>query len=298
MSTLTQFATPANWGDLTGGEQMNLAQQWSDNVNRWTQAAILGDPWDSLTDQNRNFYYNPLTTDLANNPISNSKPIAWPAFPNLILVKFPNATFLEQMGYAEGVHEDGTFGPPPNRGTAPRGWQDEYCEWIATRDANGKVTCVDFTCENPEYWFSLWRINPGRVLALYQQLVSPAVKLDDLYLRDKRNGNLVIDPAIGLPAYDPRNKWNNQASKEGVTGAVHLISPPNTLYAEIYLAAGATLLREQGGMPVTNPDALIKCSQYGTANRNTGARSAVIQSRPHRGCIRACAPRDPLWSRR
>jgi hypothetical protein len=50
---------------------------------------------------------------------------------------------------------------------------------------------------------------------------------------------------------------------------VHLISPPNTLSAEIYLAAAGTLLREMGGMPVNDPDQLITCSQYGTPGRNS-----------------------------
>jgi hypothetical protein len=142
MAQLKQFAPPANQADLTGDDQTNLAQQWSGNVNRWTETAILGNPWGTLFDQNRDFYYNPLTTDVANKPIS--KPIAWTAFPNRILLLFPNATFIEQMGYAEGVHEDGTFGAPPNvqgKAYAPegaRGWQDEYCEWIATRDADGR----------------------------------------------------------------------------------------------------------------------------------------------------------------
>jgi hypothetical protein len=271
MALLKQFAPPANHVDLIGNDQKNLEQQWSDNVNRWTATAILGDPWGSLFDQNRNYYYR-LATDVANNPIS--KPIAWTAFPNRILLLFPNATFLQQMGYAEGVHEDGTFGAPPDlNGRAyppggPRGWQDEYCEWIATRDANGKITSVDFTCENPEYWFSLWRVNPNRILALYQQLVSPAVKLEDLYLRDSNN-NPVVDRATALPAYDPLNKWNTQPSSGAVTGAVHLISPPNTLGAEIYLAAAATLLRQKGGQPVTDPDQLVTCSAYGTAGRNS-----------------------------
>jgi hypothetical protein len=69
--------------------------------------------------------------------------------------------------------------------------------------------------------------------------------------------------------YQPINKWNTQPSNGAVTGAVHLISPPNTLGAEIYLAAAATLLREKDGQPVTDPDQLINCSQYGTPGRNS-----------------------------
>jgi hypothetical protein len=272
MAPLTQFAIPANQKDLTGNEQTKLEQQWSSNINRWTGTAILGDPWLSLHDKNRGYYYNPLVTNIDNNPTS--APIRWTAFPNRILTKYPNATFLDQMSYAEGVHQDGTFGPPPPISgnpyapVGPRGWQDEYCEWIAVRDASGNVTSVDFTCENPEYWFSLWRQDPNRVLELYREIVSANVQLADLYLLDSNNVP-VIDRSTGLPAYSAINKWNNQPSAGAVTGAVHLISPPNTLNAEIYLAAAATLLREQHGQPVTNPGALIQCSQYGTAGRNS-----------------------------
>jgi hypothetical protein len=297
MALLQQFAPPANQADLTGSDQTNLAQQWSGNVNRWTETAILGNPWGSQNDQNRSYYYNPLKTDVVNHPIS--KAIAWTAFPNRILVLFPNATFLQQMGYAEGVHEDGTFGSPPNvQGKAygpegPRGWQDEYCEWIATRDANGKITSVGFTCENPEYWFSLWRINPSRVLELYQQLVSPDVQLDDLYLRDSDH-NPVIDRATGRPAYQPINKWDNQPSNGAVTGAVHLISPPNTLNAEIYLAAAATLLREKGGQPVTDPDQLIDCSKYGTPGRNSDPHIGAEVNNVIIGGGRVASLQDPV----
>jgi hypothetical protein len=151
----------------------------------------------------------------------------------------------------------------------PRGWQDEYCEWIAVRDSNGKITQVDFTCENPEYWFALWRINPAEVVSLYRALVSPSVQQADLELTDQ-SGSPVIERETGRPAYNPTNKWNNQLSAGATTGAVHLISPPNTLGAEIYLAAAATLLRDNPpGTPVTDPGALILCSSYGTPSRNS-----------------------------
>jgi len=271
MAKLAQFATPANQSDLAGADQKRLNADWSASLARATQRAILGDPWLSKFDQNRDFYYDPLQTDLAG---GTSATISWTAFPNRILVQFPAATPTDQFGFAEGVHADGTFGPPPDVGgqpyqpQGPRGWQDEYCEWIATRDASGKITRVDFTCENPEYWFTLWHTDPNKVLSLYQQLVDPSVKIDDLFLRDS-NGNPVIDRSTGLPAYDPANKFNSQPSAGQITGAVHLISPPNTLGAEIYLAAAATILRERAGVPVTNPDDLLNCSQYGTAGRNS-----------------------------
>lgn len=272
MATLKQFAPPANQKDLTGTEQTALEAQWSGNIARWTETSIVGDPWTTLYDHNRDYYYNPLTTDIASGPVS--KTIAWTAFPNRILTFFPNATFLQQMSYAEGIRDDGSYGPPPDVNgkpytpPGPRGWQDEYCEWIAERDANGNILRVDFTCENPEYWFSLWRQDQARVLEFYRELISANVQLEDLYLRDSA-GHPVIDRATGLPAYSPINKWNNQLSKDNQTGVVHLISPPNTLGAEIYLAAAATLLREQGGQPVSDPDQLIRCSKYGQPGRNS-----------------------------
>lgn len=272
-SSLSQFDPPAFQKDLSDPQQeQQLQTEWSNSVNRWTETAILGDPWTVLNDNNRSYYYNPLTPHLPN---GTPALIAWFAFPNRILVLFPNASFNEQMAYADGgPHDDGTYGPPPEVNgqpyspVGPRGWQDEYCEWIVRRDGNGKITQVDFTCENPEYWFALWRINPEAVLSLYRQLVGAEVQLADLYLLDGSN-NPVIDRSTGLPAYNPTNKWNTQASG-GLTGAVHLISPPNTLGAEIYLAAAATLLRDNPpGTPVTDPELLIECSRYGRANRNS-----------------------------
>lgn len=272
MSVLKRFDPPANLTDLADPtKDQLLREEWSNNVKRWTETAILGDPWTVLNDHNRSYYYNPLDTDLSG---GSEALISWTAFPNRILVNFSNASFLDQMGFAEGVHNDGTFGPPPPVNgqpygpQGPRGWQDEYCEWIALRDAQGKVTQVDFTCENPEYWYTLWRFDPQAVLALYRELVGPQVQLEDLFLT--ANGAPVIDRSTGLAAYNVTNKWNNQPSSGQVTGAVHLISPPNTLSAEIYLAAAGTLLRDNPpGQPVTSEDDLINCSQYGQPGRNS-----------------------------
>jgi hypothetical protein len=274
MGVLAQFDPPANQTDLANAaKDKTLREEWSRSIGRWTETAILGDPWTSLNDQNRSFYYNPLRTDIAGGTVA--PPIAWFAFPNRILFSFPGASFEEQMGYAEGVHADGTFGPPPDINgqpygpVGPRGWQDEYCEWIAVRTASGKITQIDFTCENPEYWFTLWRTDPQAVLSLYQKYISPLVKVDDLYVRDD-SGQPVVDRATGNPAYNPTNRWNNQPAAGQSTGVVHLISPPNTLNAEIYLAAAATLLRDNPpGTPVTSEDKLIACSQYGTPHRNS-----------------------------
>ena len=58
---------------------------------------------------------------------------------------------------------------------------------------------------------------------------------------------------------------------------MHLTSPPNTLGAEVYLAAAATLLRNVGSY---DPQNMICCSKYGQPYRN---------SDPHIGFTRQSA---------
>ena len=144
---------------------------------------------------------------------------------------------------------------------------------------SGKITRVDIVCENPEYWYTLWRVSPQAVAQIYQNTLNfglPAgspnaitVAVADLYLMDSA-GNPVIDPSTGLPAYNPLNKWNTSpVSTRGANasgGAIHLTSTPNTLQTELGLAGGATVSRIGGN---TNPQALICCSQYGQSYRNS-----------------------------
>jgi hypothetical protein len=166
------------------------------------------------------------------------------------------------------------FGP-----YGPRGWLDEYCEWSSARNADGNLIRIDFACENPEYWNTLWKVSPERVCELYNEILNfgaPAarqvtVKLEDLYLT--ANGVPVIDPDTGNPAYHPLNKWNSGpiAIRDGdpaqfTGGSVHLTSTPNTLQTELGLAGGAT-----NQYPTGNSDAqaLICCARYGQSYRNS-----------------------------
>lgn len=158
----------------------------------------------------------------------------------------------------------------------PRGWLDEYCEWSITYDKTGtKMQGVMFTCENPGYYLSMWQIDPKAVLSVYQQYLDPAVQLEDLYLRYEQDqptgkkGEPVLDPTTGRPAYNPVNKWNNGTKRiPGVSGgAMHLTSPPNTLSAEVYLAAAATIQRPDQSS--VNTQKLICCAKYGQPYRNS-----------------------------
>ena len=260
MHNLPQFDPPANQNDFKPGEEDKekaLRARWNDNINRFTQQALQNDPWSSTNQPELTQYYNPLDTDIPED--TQGAAIKWTAFPNRILVTYPSVGQVTQWKYADE-------GPPdPNyRPQGPRGWQDEYCEWSVTRNADNQITKVMFTCENREYWYTLWDIDPEIVLRLYQELVSPQVKLEDLYFT--QDNQPVIDPETGRPAYNDLNKWNRTTTN----GAVHLISNPNSLSAEIFLAGQATILRKDGaGNPITDQGQLINCSQYGTPNRNS-----------------------------
>lgn len=161
----------------------------------------------------------------------------------------------------------------------PRGWLDEYCEWSITWQNNQPGTVmqsITFTCENPAYWLTLWNQNPQYVLELYQVYADPAAQLPDLYLTypagQPNAGQPVIDPLTGNPAYNPTNRWNSGTLKipGNCGGAMHLTSPPNTLSAEVYLAAASTIQRI--GISPRDPQALICCAQYGQSFRNSDPR--------------------------
>ncbi|HEX3683730.1 MAG TPA: hypothetical protein VHU83_14440 [Bryobacteraceae bacterium] len=298
------FSTPANIADFpAGSSQANcLLQLWNWNLIGDTLTAITGDPWNVLNDFNRYFYFNPVVTAIP--ATAKVAHILWPAFPNRVLWYFSqggsagnpfqlstqatlelgdtgkvagNPDFANgfppvpsglnaicpQLDWSSDQSKWQTFGPP-----GPRGWQDEYCEWSVTRDsATNKITSVMFTCENPDYWFTLWQVDPNKVLEIYQQVISPAVQLSDLYLLDAK-GQPAINPLTGSPAYNPLNKWNSgPLTTPGVSGgAMHLTSPPNTLGAEVYLAAAATLLRSVSSY---GPQNMICCSKYGQPYRNS-----------------------------
>jgi hypothetical protein len=79
----------------------------------------------------------------------------------------------------------------------------------------------------------------------------------------------VIDPSTNRPAYNPLNKWNSgTVASETFGGAVHLTSPPNTIGAEIMLAAQATLLRQ---LPPEqyNMQRMVCAGAYGRPYRNS-----------------------------
>ncbi|WP_343670798.1 hypothetical protein [Chitinophaga sp.] len=278
-----RFKTPADVQDLQDqpAKQALLNNLWHRNLTGFTHQAILGNPYTQVYSDHSIDYIDPTQDDAG--PWSPA-PIEWSPFPGRIRGYFqfndPDTYYrLADTGYQD-ANETISFPPVPadpcNKADTdtkpfgpygPRGWQDEYCEWAVIRNANNKITRIDFTCENPEYFYSLWQIDPDRVAEIYSNTLDKTVRKEDLYLTDPNTKQVIIDPSTGLPAYNPLNAFNSGPKATTTSGgAMHLTSTPNTLQTEIGLASLATILREKN---YGNFNDLCCCSQYGQVNRNS-----------------------------
>lgn len=274
-----QFRTPAGIQDFQNdpSKQMAMNKLWSANLDEFTQQGMLSNPWNTTNTPAVTNYYNPVK----NNPKSTVNNVTWFAFPGRLAFNFPSATQnqLNEMadtGQMESLINNNPCGKPtktiPYFPYGPRGWQDEYCEWAVTRNSQNKITRIDFTCENPEYWNSLWIIDPNKVLSLYQSILNkPQITLEDLSLPN------AVNPITGGPIYNPLNKWNSgPISNDNLGGAIHLTSTPNTLQTEIGLATAATVQRNNPSgttgntiWPSRSYNDLLCDAQYGQKNRNS-----------------------------
>lgn len=192
-----------------------------------------------------------------------SATIAWQGFPKRILELYRDSNvnpfeIVEEVGWPP---KDLTYRSYATVDEARQ--MDEYCEWFTHRNEQGKITRVDITCESPEYWTFLVKNRPDVAVELYQKYVNPKVTLESL-LDDDGNYNIY-------------NEWNTEK------GAMHLNCPPNSLFAEVYIAAEAATRwssctseescgdGEDGGSycePVlTGGGELIGCAKYGLSTR-------------------------------
>jgi phosphatidylserine/phosphatidylglycerophosphate/cardiolipin synthase-like enzyme len=222
---MNRFDPPGFLDDLTDAQK----DQWSQIISNWLDRARAGRP--NSNDGPRGQFFNPLTAPPADD--KQVAIIAWNAFPRQI----KSTSLSDRQRW--------------RRADSDRNLQDEYCEWSVTRDQiTSKITRVTFTCEGPEYWEVLATLNPDKVLGLYKEFVSPAIKREDLFT----NGE-----------YNPFNRFNNSTTR----GAMHLIQPANSLSAEIELGAAATIRRVRNGTELTGAQELILCSRYGEPGRNS-----------------------------
>jgi len=229
---LAHFSPPGRLEDFADPE---LLAAWSDFISNLfdqgvarTQEFLEGRP---------SQFHNPVKTASAGNDEA-LLPILWQGFPKSIERTFGTGTTRAWRAAEEIV---GTR-------VARQQFQDEYLEWHVHRDPDtNKIISVDFTCEGPEYWSFLGENAPDILLELYQTHINPDIRKQDLF----HNG-----------VYDPLNPWNLSR------GAMHLIQPNNTLSAEIFIAADATILRRNAaGNIITDAAELISCAGFGERTR-------------------------------
>ena len=164
-------------------------------------------------------YVDPSERDL---DVTATRAYTWTGFSRPLLMKHRDD---RQAAFAEGEE---------------RSTQIEYLEWHVVRDPSGVIVRVTFTTETPEYWKALAKVDPDRVVALYQELVDPAVRSQDLF------------DAQGK--YKPMNRWNT------TDGIVHYVMPINSMKDLL----GVSQEAERTGTALDGYDAL----PYG---RETGA---------------------------
>jgi len=148
--------------------------------------------------------------------------------------------------------------------------QDEYLEWAARRDGQGRIIKLIFVAEGYDYFATLFREDEQRVLELYKEFTGVStLKVDDLrapkgIYRRLRNGTLreVVKPGD----FNPRNRHNINP------GIVHLSQRANSLSAEVNLAGVSAIGRKKvSGALLDGQDAeeLLCCNEGGDPNRNS-----------------------------
>lgn len=277
-----QFRTPAAVRDFADSpeKQKELDLLWSKNLDGFTQQGMTGSPWNVTNTPATTNYYNPINGIPAG---QNQGPAAvqWSAFPGRLAYNFPTSSQaqLEEMADTGSMPKDISSNPCTSSSTeipyypyGPRGWQDEYCEWAVTRNSDNKITRIDFTCDNPEYFNTLWQVDPNKVLEIYRSTLNkPQITLDDLTLPG------AINPINGKTSYNPLNKWNTGPDSTSLSGgAMHLTSTPNTIQTEIAISSAATVLRNNPSgttgnttWPSSEYNALLCDAQYGQKYRNS-----------------------------
>lgn len=231
---ITKFDPPGNNGDFAGNPA--LAEKWSSHMSGYFDEGVQS-VRQKLAAGGTPQFYNPVTNGSTAPDVAGAAGvITWNGFPRKFLSTGP------------GVPTDFAGAEPtPNVGRVRP--QDEYLEWFVKKAA-GKITSVQFTCEGFDYYRFLNDNAPNVLLALYQQFISPAVKLADL------------QSAGG--AYNIVNKWNTKS------GAMHLTEQANNLFAEVILGAEATVRRKRpNGQEVVSAIPLTRCAQFGDETRNS-----------------------------
>ncbi|KAL3444583.1 hypothetical protein BJX65DRAFT_170392 [Aspergillus insuetus] len=257
-TTIAKFSAPGHLQDLNPTNQL----AWSnDHISQWLDDEIAGNV---LGRTPLSQFFNGTRTPY--NQGQQGVAITWSAFP-------------KRVSKSHGRDDQRWAAADSSRDL-----QDEYLEWSVARDGNdittSKVRRVAMTCEGPEYWRFLADTQPSDLVRLYQELNpehSPQMSKQHLFTPNM--------------AYKARNRWNSSTT----TGTIaHLIQRNNTLGAEIDIAAQATVLRkDRNDTLITDPDQLIRCSEYGDPDRHSDPHiGSAINDLARQGALISLA--DPV----
>jgi hypothetical protein len=263
---MDRYLPPAGIDDFSRSQRSeDLRSGWNQNISD-----ILGQVRDpAMYTLASPLFYDQLA-DTSGVPDGAPVPVPWNGFPLRLTKWYGAANDAQANAAAEQMLTLPAFGFFQQDGTAialPFRIQDEYCEWFVDR-VGDKVQRISFTCEPPEYWEFLAKIDFDLAHTLYEELLHKSVPADDLrwtidVFQKDDNGKLVKRYSQG--DYNPWNVWNT------TKGAVHLTHPANSLFAEIALGSDSTL-----GWPVSpNPQGQISeidlmcCAGRGGINRSS-----------------------------
>jgi len=237
---LTQFAVPGSADHLTSQQQTAWSARVDKTLKSARNAVAIG--------ADKAQFFDPIGVAL--DADAQTPSLRWKAFPRKQALK-PIPARWQQAELRDN--------------------QEEYCEWVATRE-NGKITSVAFTSETPEYYVFLAVEAPEVLVGLYQTFVDPSVTLKDLKNPDG--------------SYNTANAFN-------LTGAMHMVQGSNTLGAAVTLVAEASVTRTRNGHILTNAAELIACGVHADAERNSDPLiTASVNELARRGA--AVSLRDPL----
>lgn len=193
MPLLDRFDTPARHRDEP--PESEFYQRWSDYVD-----GLLAD---LVANPSGGGFYNPTRLDV---DTAGEKAMVWMGLPREEWL--PVRRDDKQALYKTADEAD------------LRHVQNEYFEWRTERNEDGKVTRVTFVTEFRQYYEELWKLDPDRVVALYNSILgTDQVKEADL---QDASGN-----------YDIHNEWNTSR------GIIHYIQSINNLSAAVGLCQSA-----------------------------------------------------------
>lgn len=218
-------------------------------------------------------------------PRAVSRRAPWPEYPPVDGDPDGNYRAVEHLG--EEDHPAGVFVDRHDRilHLPVRDRQDEYLEWAARRDEQGRITKITFVAEGYDYFAELFALDESRALELYKDFTGlPGLKADDLRAKDgiyRRLKNGTTKAVVEPGGFNPRNRYNINP------GIVHLSHRANSLGAEVNLAGVSGIIRKKAdGTRLDGSDAekLLCCNQGGNPNRNSDplisqqAYAQVLQS--------------------